>query len=282
MRRLNRREYHNTIRDLLGVDFDVTGIFPADGTGGAGFDTNGETLFIPPMLLERYMEAAQQILDRVIVTPQISQDLHAAELRPLAGRGADRRDAGLPWRRVRRFRSRIEASERRQVVLKVDGAEAGALASSAGASSRAPVAGPTMARLQVNLERGTHTFVSRSDQPGANVTRRDDRQKQEHPSPEKRALHYRLFGMEPGEQPLQPRKAARQMLEHFFPKAFRRPVQPAEIDRFLAMYDRAAERGDPYEERVKLALKAVLVSPEFLFRIEQKQAEAGHLSARPV
>ena len=48
IRRLNRREYHNTVRDLLGVDFDVSLIFPADGTGGAGFDTNGETLYIPP------------------------------------------------------------------------------------------------------------------------------------------------------------------------------------------------------------------------------------------
>jgi len=46
VRRLNRREYHNTIRDLLGVDFNVSDVFPADGTGGAGFDTNGETLFV--------------------------------------------------------------------------------------------------------------------------------------------------------------------------------------------------------------------------------------------
>src|SRR5205823_7134277 len=67
-RRLNRREYHNTIRDLLGVDFEVQAMLPADGTGGAGFDTNGETLFVPPVLMERYMETAQQILDRVIIT----------------------------------------------------------------------------------------------------------------------------------------------------------------------------------------------------------------------
>ena len=73
VRRLNRREYHNTIRDLLGVDFDVVRLFPADGTGGAGFDTNGETLYMPPMMMERYMEAAQQILDRVIVTPPLSR-----------------------------------------------------------------------------------------------------------------------------------------------------------------------------------------------------------------
>ena len=73
LRRLNRREYHNTIRDLLGVDYNVSEIFPNDGTGGSGFDTNGETLFIPPLLMERYLEAAQQILDRAIVTPDLQK-----------------------------------------------------------------------------------------------------------------------------------------------------------------------------------------------------------------
>src|SRR5271168_3705658 len=34
IRRLNRREYHNTIRDILGVDYNVSELFPADGTGG--------------------------------------------------------------------------------------------------------------------------------------------------------------------------------------------------------------------------------------------------------
>ena len=53
LRRLNRREYHNTIRDLLGLDYNVSDLFPVDGTGGAGFDTNGETLYVPPLLMER-------------------------------------------------------------------------------------------------------------------------------------------------------------------------------------------------------------------------------------
>src|SRR6476646_7464210 len=84
LRRLNRREYHNTIRDLLGVDYNVSELFPNDGTGGAGFDTNGETLFLPPLLMERYMEAAQQILDRAIVTPDLVKAFPASELLPAA------------------------------------------------------------------------------------------------------------------------------------------------------------------------------------------------------
>jgi cytochrome c553 len=91
LRRLNRREYHNTIRDLLGVDFAVTDLFPADGSGGEGFDNNGETLFLPPLLMERYLEAAQQILDRVIVTPALHTSFASAVMEPAApGKNAGR------------------------------------------------------------------------------------------------------------------------------------------------------------------------------------------------
>jgi mono/diheme cytochrome c family protein len=61
--RLSRAEYNNTIRDLLGVDTHPADKFPADGGGGGGFDNNADTLFIPPILMERYFAAATEILD---------------------------------------------------------------------------------------------------------------------------------------------------------------------------------------------------------------------------
>src|SRR5437762_12921152 len=81
--------------------------------------------------------------------------------------------------------------------------------------------------------------------------------------------------MEQGEAPLEPRRGAQRILAAFLRKAYRRPVEPAEVDRFLTLYDRAAERGDPHEEAVKLALKAVLVAWPFLFRIEPCHPAAG-------
>ena len=83
-RRLNRREYHNTVRDLLGVDLPVSDVFPADESGGEGFDTNGETLFVPPLMMERYMEAAQQVLDRTIITPPLHKAFPSAGMQPAA------------------------------------------------------------------------------------------------------------------------------------------------------------------------------------------------------
>lgn len=60
--RLNHTEYQNTIRDLLGVEYPASEKFPADGGGGGGFDNNASTLFLPPLLLERYLEAAEEIV----------------------------------------------------------------------------------------------------------------------------------------------------------------------------------------------------------------------------
>ncbi len=61
VRRLNRLEYRNTIRDLTGVDFDTKKEFPSDDSGH-GFDNMGDVLTVSPMLLEKYLDAAQTIV----------------------------------------------------------------------------------------------------------------------------------------------------------------------------------------------------------------------------
>ncbi|MXV74558.1 DUF1592 domain-containing protein [Candidatus Poribacteria bacterium] len=66
VRRLNKVEYKNTVRDLLGVDFDPTENFPADDVGH-GFDNIGDVLTMSPLLMERYLEAAEAIATRVIL-----------------------------------------------------------------------------------------------------------------------------------------------------------------------------------------------------------------------
>ncbi|WP_231753589.1 DUF1592 domain-containing protein [Rosistilla carotiformis] len=65
IRRMNRDEYRNTIRDLVGIDYD-TSHFPQDPPTG-GFDNNGGALTVSPLHLELYYNAAREILDRAIV-----------------------------------------------------------------------------------------------------------------------------------------------------------------------------------------------------------------------
>ncbi len=65
IRRLNRNEYNYTIRDLFGVNFAPGRDFPADGAGGEGFDNVGDSLFIPPVLMEKYFAASRRIIESI-------------------------------------------------------------------------------------------------------------------------------------------------------------------------------------------------------------------------
>jgi hypothetical protein len=66
LRRLNRAEYTNTIRDLLGVEFNAAADFPSDDVG-YGFDNIGDVLTLPPLLMEKYLDAAEQIAAKAVV-----------------------------------------------------------------------------------------------------------------------------------------------------------------------------------------------------------------------
>lgn len=79
-RRLTRAEYNHSIRDLIGLDLRPADAFPADGSGGEGFDTVGDTLFTSTILLEKYIEAAQQVMQAALpdtpveqLTPQLAE-----------------------------------------------------------------------------------------------------------------------------------------------------------------------------------------------------------------
>jgi len=67
LRRLNRVEYRNTVRDLIGVDFDTEAAFPPDDTGH-GFDNIGDVLTISPLLMEKYIDAANTIIGEAVPT----------------------------------------------------------------------------------------------------------------------------------------------------------------------------------------------------------------------
>ncbi len=79
IRRLNRSEYDNTIRDLVGLDLKPAAGFPSDDVG-EGFDNIGDVLSLPPILLEKYHDAATMILDKAIVIEQVDLKFSAGQL----------------------------------------------------------------------------------------------------------------------------------------------------------------------------------------------------------
>src|SRR4051812_21351302 len=89
VRRLNRVEYRNTVRDLLGVDFDTTSEFPPDDTGH-GFDNIGDVLTLSPLLLEKYLAAATAVVAKAVPTvPRVVAEsvVPGARFRPEGGKG---------------------------------------------------------------------------------------------------------------------------------------------------------------------------------------------------
>jgi hypothetical protein len=128
LRRLNRAEYNNTIRDLVGIDFRPADDFPSDDVG-YGFDNIGDVLTIPPLLMEKYLAAAETIATRAIVADGPSpkpirkweaKDITDAGGTPLRGdraaaglrRGDRRRARAAEGRRVRPARPGLRAAGR--------------------------------------------------------------------------------------------------------------------------------------------------------------------------
>jgi len=72
MRRLNRTEYNNTVRDLMGVDIRPADDFPVDDSG-YGFDNIGDALSMPPLLLEKYLSASERLVDAALERPKVYQ-----------------------------------------------------------------------------------------------------------------------------------------------------------------------------------------------------------------
>ncbi|HEY7120223.1 MAG TPA: DUF1587 domain-containing protein, partial [Tepidisphaeraceae bacterium] len=118
IRRLNRSEYNNTIRDLVGVDFQPAEDFPSDDIGN-GFDNIGDVLSISPVLMERYLAAADSIMARAILVDPPKPPIHRTSARNLEPGGRN-----VPQGRFRpltsgRLSTGLRASQEGDYVLRV-------------------------------------------------------------------------------------------------------------------------------------------------------------------
>lgn len=73
-RRLNRAEYDNAVRDLFGIDIEPAREFPSDEVGG-GFDNNADVLSLSPMLMDKYLAAAEEVAGQVLLDPSTLPDV---------------------------------------------------------------------------------------------------------------------------------------------------------------------------------------------------------------
>ncbi len=292
MRRLNRAEYNNTIRDLIGpIDFKPAEDFPADDVGH-GFDNIGDVLTISPVHMERYLAAAEQITQQAIIvgeppsapkrrtagqflSSQQSKVIRDTSLRSLDVAGDFNTThkiliGGDYTMRVRAW-SRQVGDEPVKVAFRVDGKQIGAAEIKPGDKTKAKnyEAGP------IRLTPGEHTITLAFLNPSTD-------QKAAKPDEAKRTLFVQYFEFEgPADtMPLTHKRLlacdkakpkleqSREVLTRFASKAYRRPATRAEVDRLLTLVEKSEKAGEKWEAGIQLAIQAVLCSPKFLFRVE--------------
>src|ERR1022692_1258887 len=278
IRRLNRTEYNNTIRDLVGVDFKPADDFPADDVG-YGFDNIGDVLTVSPLLLEKYLAAAEMISDQVIVIvdpPKVTRqkiDVNREgkfkKARPNEKGGQGIFDDGDYW-----IRCTVAADQAGDEPVKVK------LTVGGNTLKEFEIKGPadksTAQELKVPMKRGTTrvavALLNPTSDPPAGAPKRAiyvrslEIEGPFNPPPPARSDAYkRLMAHKEG---VAPREAAREIVERFASRAFRRPVRPEEVERCLVLFDASKKKGQRFESCVRTALYRVLVSPHFLFRVE--------------
>jgi hypothetical protein len=277
-RRLNRFEYANSVKDLLGIDMMPAEDLPPDPYG-YGFDNIGDVLSVNASLTERYLKTAERIAQTAI--PVDSEPVPAVMHRYLAERiGQDRqlrmridhpfpadgeymlRTAffqGLPHGTQVRLRIFLDGREVANEVLRIHyqidrGIEARGLQIAAG---RHQVEG-TIEVLPEPRYKGIPPYLEYVQvygplkvAPAAGT-----------------AVYARFFacGHAPGGHA---QGCARRILAPLARKAWRRPVTASELDNLLTLAGREERRAGSFELAMRVVLQAILVSPHFLFRVER-------------
>ncbi len=311
VRRLNRVEYRNTVHDLFGIDYNTDHEFPPDDTG-FGFDNIGDALTMSPMLMEKYVAAAQTI---------VTEAVPAAPRKPaeliVKGLAFDGQNARLKWGKRRLvfsepanisapFRTELPGSYRVKFDMEVNG-------------SYNPDPGKARIIFKIDGKEFLNQEFAYHDEKSYVFESSHKWQPSEHtlsievqptvPEEKKETIIDVFINKVTVEGPLEknqwvktenyekyfPRavpdgaKARRvyaaELLAAFAQKAYRRPL-PADDDsgERLAKLAEAhyREPGKSFEQGVAHAMAAVLSSPRFLFRLEAPAPHALNAQAADV
>ena len=319
LRRLNRTEYQNAIRDLLALDIDAASLLPPDDSGH-GFDnvTVGD---LSPTLLDRYISAAQKISrlavgstqpslqsDIIRLPADLTQEEHLPGL-PLGTRGGVSvshtfaqdgeyeiqiwlaRDLNGNVERVARSRARTSCmvlarpDSRSRTFTVEKPADGDDTAARQGLESARPVtAGPH--ELGVTFVKDASSLLETARQPLQSHFN-------EHRHPRITPAIYQVSITGPyAAKGAETRRAAagyssagpnataggprheeeacaKTILATLMRRAYRRPIAKADVEGPMAFYREGRAEKD-FDAGIEMALSAVLVNPEFLFRVESE------------
>ena len=321
MRRLNRREYQNTMADLIGIDMDYARDLPPDAVSTDGFTNNGQSLQMSAIQLEYYLSNARRALDRAIVTgepPKVTQQEWAeSNLNEWLGKAV----------RV----NRLQRSQEFLATMKEDYPEQGEFLIRVTLAAEIED-GQGYPLLEVSLGYRPDTEILMREFPLVEVTSTEEQvfefrgRLEEYPLPvrgqgkypglvvrvrnrfddlsprpaEEKVDNKRTYPDEPELAALVIRKVefqgpvydqwppenhrrilfqtpsseadevacAEQILQRFMTRAYRRPVQPEELQRIVEFFVAVRPEFPAWEEAMIEALSLVLIRPEFLYLVE--------------
>jgi cytochrome c551/c552 len=303
--RLNRAEYSNAIRDLLALDIKPGSKLPADDTG-YGFDNIGDVLSLSPVLVERYMSVGRMVSRLAVGDPNLKPEVNEFEA-PRPGRTAVRNErvsddlpfdsaggmviqypfpvdaeyvfriktlsGGVAPPQVHEVRTLVKAGIRTvgvtfladNQVPEIIPAFGGPSPAAAAAAAVGRAGGRTLpAKMDLRLDGARlQLFDTAAPRFGTfvvagpyNITGPGDS-----PSREK------IFVCKPAsakdENP-----CAQKILASLGRSAYRRPLTDADLKPLLAFYEVGRREGN-FDNGIEMALRALLVSPSFLFRVER-------------
>ena len=324
IRRLSRAEYANTLHDLLGVDPAVAAELPGDVVG-AGFSSS-----IAPLLMEKYLLVADDVLDQLIRPGQMRLAWKAGQLDAIVGGkrdpgkddgnerhlvGASQLTTVFPAPADGTYTIRVRAASERvgkepvRLAVRCGNLVLGELKITASLKTPATytvtaklpagktgltliVANPTVDPAEFEKPKQGQPAAPTAPRPPVatppakpakdkEVAKDKEAAKDKEiptvrsvlieslevvgpPAAQPSETQRRLFVAMP-DKDLSKRDAARRIAESFSRRAFRRPAEAAEIDVLLKVFDLADGQDEVFSESVKLMLKGVLVSPQFLF-----------------
>jgi len=311
VQRLNRVEYQNTIRDLIGVEFVAADAFPADDSG-EGFDNIGDILTLSPMLIEKYLDAANHIISEAVPTTarilpeHVLADEELVDLFSPTTIEDDESDDDLqlsfytPSSRTASYE--IKTPGKYQVVLNLKPVSFSSFSGFDYNRCRFvfKIDGETKVEQEFEYISGK-TFEYAFDydwKPGdrnftfevepltsglekikrlkmriENLTIRGPFAREHWIQPEN---YDRFFpGEVPHDESLRT-EYTRNLLRDFASRAYRRPVDEETVDQLTQLSEQvASQEGYTYEMGVSQAMVAILASPRFLFRQETALSETA-------
>jgi mono/diheme cytochrome c family protein len=294
VRRLNRTEYRNTVRDLLGVDFNADAAFPPDDTGH-GFDTIGDVLSLSPLLLEKYIAAARTIVSQAVPTAPWVVAEHRIPGRAFGTEGGDG-PLSLSYYKAATATHTHEVKHAGKYQLVVELTANETFVDGQFDYNKCRLAFKADGKVlheQEFTRQGNKSYRFALDQDwkagrheltfevtpltkerqvrsltlrvvGVTVRGPDAREHYVRP-----ANYAKYFPGTVPEDAAGRKQYARELLKAFAARAYRRPVDDATADRLAKLAESICARdGQTFEAGVAQAMTVILASPRFLFREE--------------